>query len=389
MENIRDSFLVMITISLLAACNQSNSDYSNAVSDTDRLNELNSSAKLSVSDQNTLQLFNDKCMICHGLGTSEETAIAPPMVSVKRRYKMSYDTKEEFVAAMVNFTKNPKDEKVLMVKAHEKFKLMPKLLYDKADLEKIAGFIYENEIEKPEWFAAHFEKEHGNFKTIENANPEKPEVLLHNKCVICHQNSVLQTQPIAPLISDFATAYKKKYKTKEDFSKAIVHFVNNPQKENALLPESVEKYNLMPKLNYSEKTIKIIADYLYDSDIQNVDKQMKEISKSNIPAKNTPESVYNTKCKICHNVNVAQGEMLAPPMVNIRKKYNMIHKSKERFITAIVNFTQSPEQEKAIMFGALKQFELMPKLNYPENDLKMAAEYIYENEFEKPTWFKN
>lgn len=383
--------IILIIATLFAACSSNKNEQNTTTGNSDHLNNTEKTIQDIPVDKESLQLFNNKCMICHNTGTSEETSIAPPMVSVKRRYKMSYESKEEFVKAVVDYTNNPTDEHALMVKAKEKFNIMPKFMYDKADLEKIAAFIYDNEIEQPVWFKEHFKKEHGNFKTVENIKPENPEnseILLHNKCVICHQNSSLQTKPIAPLISEFSATYKEKYKPKEEFSKAIVHFVNKPNEENALLKESIAQYNLMPQLNYSENTIKIIADYLYGSDEKNIDQQMKKITKNNTPTENTPQSVYESKCKICHNINVAQGEMLAPPMVNIQRKYKMLHKTKEEFIAAVINFTSSPTQGKAVMFGALKQFEVMPKLNYHENDLKMAAEYIYDNQFEKPAWFK-
>lgn len=380
------SIILLITV-LFSACSTTNNEKTAYKNNPDSLKNADNPAQKLTSDKESSALFINKCLICHSVGNSEETAIAPPMVSVKRRYKMSFDSKEDFVQAVVSFTNNPTDEHVLMVKAKEKFNLMPKLMYDKADLEKIAAYIYGNEIEQPKWFDEHFKKEHGDFKTIENASLENPVVLLQNKCVICHQNSILQTKPIAPLISEFSEAYKKKYKTKEEFTKAIVHFVNEPKEENALLPDAVKKYNLMPRLNYSENTVKIIAGYLYGTN-NNIDKQMKKITKNSISKVNTPQSVYDTRCKICHNVNVAKSDMLAPPMVNIQRKYNMLHKTKEEFIAAVVNFTQLPTQGKVVMFGALKQFEVMPQLNYPEDDLKLAAEYIYDSQFEKPAWFK-
>ena len=101
------------------------------------------------------KLYTNQCMICHGVGTSEETAIAPPMASVKRRYLRDFDTKESFVEAVADFSENPTDDKAMMFNALEKFKVMPDLNYKKEDLVKIASYIYDTEIEMPAWHENH------------------------------------------------------------------------------------------------------------------------------------------------------------------------------------------------------------------------------------------
>ncbi len=349
-------------------------------------NELKSIKK--AKDNDIAGLYRQKCLICHDVGSSEANAIAPPMVSVKKRYKMSYDNKEDFVAAMVQFTENPKEDKVLMTKARDKFNIMPKLAYEKSDLEKIAAYIYDNELPKPAWFDEHFKKEHGNFKTVQTVGTKNPDVLLHNKCVICHQKSDLQTKQLAPLVSEFSKVYKEKYKTKEEFVKALTAFVMQPDKAKALMIDALNEYNLMPKMNYNEETVKAIATYLYDNTAENIAKNIAKITPELEPQKLTPENVYNSRCKICHDVDKPRNEMLAPPMINIKRKYSKVYPDKEAFINGIVNFTKDPSRDKAMMFGALKQFEVMPKLNYSEEELKLAAEYIYNTEFKKPEWFK-
>ncbi|MCF6241942.1 MAG: c-type cytochrome [Bacteroidales bacterium] len=379
---IKSLSLITLLFIFITACNQNNNtqNRSDNPSDTNQIVQYNK--------QDIEQLYRNKCLICHDLGTSEANAIAPPMVSVQRRYKMSYDKKEDFVKAMVAFTENPHEDKVLMTKAKEKFNIMPKLGYNQKDLEQIASYIFENELPQPAWYDEHFKKEHGSFKTVQNVGSNNPDVLLYNKCVICHQKSKLQTKQLAPLISEFTSVYKQKYKSKEDFVKAITNFVSQPQKDKALLSDAVNTYNLMPKMNYNVETIKAIASYLYDNSKENISKNIAKISPQLAPQEQNPESVYNSRCKICHDVDRPRNEMLAPPMVNIKKKYSRVYPNKEDFIKGIVNFTKEPELDKAMMFGALKQFELMPQLNYPENELKMAAEYIYNTEFKKPEWFK-
>lgn len=116
-----------------------------------------------------LKLLQQKCYACHSVATkSHDEIIAPPMIAVKTRYKVEYSTKEEFVNAFVEWTANPTKEKALMFGAVTKFNVMPKQEFDKNEIRKIAEYIYDNEIEKPDWFEAHFKVEHpegmGKFK---------------------------------------------------------------------------------------------------------------------------------------------------------------------------------------------------------------------------------
>jgi len=39
-----------------------------------------------------------------------------------------------------------------------------------------------------------------------------------------------------------------------------------------------------------------------------------------------------------------------------------------------------PKEENARIYGALQQFEVMPKQSFKEEDLKKTAAYIYDNE---------
>jgi len=384
---MRNFILLTIFFVFVSACNTSNSDTNKEQNDNASLPAENQPIA-ATTPTDAAQLYQQKCLICHDLGTSEENAIAPPMISVQRRYKMSYDNKEDFIKAMVAFTDNPTEDKVMMINAREQFNIMPKLAYDKKDLEKIAEYIYDNELPKPAWYDEHFKKEHGTFKTVKTVGTENPDVLLHNKCVICHQKSTGQLKPIAPLVSEFTSVYKEKYKNKEAFVNALTAFVSEPKKENALMNDAVKTYNLMPKLNYNKETIEAIATYLYDNKEENISKNIAKITPRLSPDPLTPEEVYNSRCKICHDVDRPRNEMLAPPMINIKKKYSRVYPDKEAFINGIVNFTKDPNLDKAMMFGALRQFEVMPQLNYSEEELKMAAEYIYNTEFKKPEWFK-
>lgn len=121
----------------------------------------NISKKLIVSDG--LLLMQQKCYACHSITSkSHDEIIAPPMVAVKRRYKMSYTNEAEFVEALTSWVMNPEEENALMRGAITNFNIMPKQPFDKDEINSIAQFIYSNTLETPEWFQQHFTDEHPN-----------------------------------------------------------------------------------------------------------------------------------------------------------------------------------------------------------------------------------
>ncbi|MFK5957892.1 MAG: hypothetical protein QM495_03365 [Lutibacter sp.] len=106
-------------------------------------------------------LLRNNCYACHSVTTkSHDEIIAPPMVAIKKRYKVSFKTKTEFTEAVVNWVLDPKKEHALMYGAVHKFKVMPKQPFDKIAVIKIAEYIFNNKLEKPDWFDSNFKEEH-------------------------------------------------------------------------------------------------------------------------------------------------------------------------------------------------------------------------------------
>jgi cytochrome c2 len=144
--------IVVILLVAFTSCNkQKNSeDFS-----------INSSTKSETKNEEALTLFKQKCYACHSVVTkSHNEIIAPPMIAVKKRYSMQFDNKKDFVNAVVSYANDPKAENSLMIGALNKFKVMPKQEFNEEDLKKIATYIYDNEIETPEWFESHFQQNH-------------------------------------------------------------------------------------------------------------------------------------------------------------------------------------------------------------------------------------
>ena len=81
---------------------------------------------------------------------------------------------------------------------------------------------------------------------------------------------------IAPPMMMVQEHYKPNYKTKEQFVQAIKAFVLNPQKKASLMPGAVRKFNLMPKLGYSNEDIELIVETLFDINFGAIPEKQKE-----------------------------------------------------------------------------------------------------------------
>lgn len=133
---------------LLIGCNQKKEDYKTVE------NKI-------IVDEHTegKKLMETHCYVCHSPNAPEgEGRIAPPMVAIKARYidKEGY-TKEEFMAAVKSFVENPTEDKALLYGAVRKHGLMPKQVFPEGSIEKIADFMFDYQIESPDWFKAHWQ----------------------------------------------------------------------------------------------------------------------------------------------------------------------------------------------------------------------------------------
>ncbi|WP_339663595.1 hypothetical protein [uncultured Polaribacter sp.] len=143
-------FLVILLIGFIS-CNAPKKNKENATSQSITKEEttLHKEADITTHPQSKgYKLMQQKCYICHlevPDPSKRDQMIAPPMLRVQEHYKPTYPHKEEFVKAIMAFTKNPSEEKTLMPGAVKKFNLMPKLPYDDAELQLIAETIYEHE----------------------------------------------------------------------------------------------------------------------------------------------------------------------------------------------------------------------------------------------------
>ena len=139
--------LQLLSLVILTSCNKSYDNLYNKIQDDH--------GELAISipqDHLGKELMQNNCYLCHNPKTSEESIIAPPMVLVKASYMENGISKNEFIDAMVSWVKNPNEESSKMPDAIKEYGLMPYQFYSENTLRQIADYMFDNEIEEPEWF---------------------------------------------------------------------------------------------------------------------------------------------------------------------------------------------------------------------------------------------
>ena len=108
------------------------------------------------------KMLSSYCYQCHDPRAEEANILAPPMIAVKNHYINENISREEFVADLVLWMGKPRLENSKMPDAIEKWGLMNHQIYPDSVIIGIAKYIYDNDIEQPEWYQKHHEEMHGN-----------------------------------------------------------------------------------------------------------------------------------------------------------------------------------------------------------------------------------
>lgn len=98
----------------------------------------------------------------------------------------------------------------------------------------------------------------------ENADVE---LLLKNRCLICHGVGDTHDELIAPPMRGVKMHYISEFPEKEDFIAAVIKWSSNPTVENSLMPGALEEFEVMADLNYDTADIALIAAYVYDNEM--------------------------------------------------------------------------------------------------------------------------
>jgi cytochrome c2 len=92
--------------------------------------------------------------------------------------------------------------------------------------------------------------------------------LMEANCYVCHSPSASHDDRIGPPMIAIKKHYLNQGITKDQFTEAMQAWIKNPNAEDAKMFGAVKRFGVMPKQSFPEKTIKQIADYMFDYDIE-------------------------------------------------------------------------------------------------------------------------
>ncbi|WP_179376317.1 c-type heme family protein [Winogradskyella wichelsiae] len=113
----------------------------------------------SVTEHPGKKMMEANCYVCHNSTATEADRIGPPMIAIKKHYIDSETSKEDFVASMQAWIKNPNADDAKMYGAVKRFGVMPKQAFTEKTIEQISDYMYDYNIDQPEWFEDHFNEE--------------------------------------------------------------------------------------------------------------------------------------------------------------------------------------------------------------------------------------
>ena len=93
---------------------------------------------------------------------------------------------------------------------------------------------------------------------------------------------------------------------------------------------------------------------------------------------NDGKALYGQLCASCHTPNASV--KIAPPIFAVVDHVRQAYPQREDFIAQIIEWVDEPKEEVALMPGAIRKFNLMPKLGYSQNDVKEIAEYLFDKD---------
>lgn len=226
--------------------------------------------------QKGFDILESNCFTCHSPQGSQADRIAPPMIAVKKHYIDEKTNKEEFVNDIVSFVLNPNEGSSKMPGAIEKFNLMPQLGYSKEQLTAVAEYLYETEIEQPEWFQKHYEEEHQKYTSQEKEVPaieQGQKLAMQTKSVLGKNlmgtikaegtDAALEFCNIEafPLIDSMSTFLNAKIKRVSDKPRNENHMANAEELEYILAAKNTLANNETVKGAIKEVDDKMIAYY--------------------------------------------------------------------------------------------------------------------------------
>lgn len=104
------------------------------------------------------------------------------------------------------------------------------------------------------------------------------------------------------------------------------------------------------------------------------------------------EKLFAKHCSACHGQSKDAADnytrRIAPPISGVIMHYKSVHKEKEDFIDAVVEWVDNPDADRTLMPGAIRHFKLMPKMDIPEEEVEQIAAYLFDDNIPIPEAYR-
>lgn len=230
------------------------------------------------------KLMENKCYVCHNPKLKENQLIAPPMVAIKEAYMT--DDEGQFIESFINFLSSPDKSKAKLPEAVKKYGLMPYQRYKNDDIKKIAKYMFNNQIEKPNWWEGDGESKEDKPEEFGDNYEEKglhfamttKQVLGQNLMGTIQQKGVLEALEFCnvqayPLTDSMASHHNAK----------ITRVSDQPRN---------------PNNRANEEDLKIIQQF--KKDIKNENDPSSVVVENNQKVAFYHPIITNDKCLLCH-----------------------------------------------------------------------------------------
>ncbi len=110
--------------------------------------------------------------------------------------------------------------------------------------------------------------ERAHYPAINSIQEHPGKKLMENNCYVCHNPKASEETMMAPPMIAVKMHYITEDTSKEEYIEDMVAWSKKPSEEKSKMPGAVKKFGLMPYQFFPEKTIREIADYMFDNAVE-------------------------------------------------------------------------------------------------------------------------
>ena len=191
--------------------------------------------------------------------------------------------------------------------------------------------------------------------------------LFEARCGACH---TLEPPPLnGPPARGIAMQYRRSYADRETAISNIIAFAQNPSAESALMPHAVDRFGLMPRMQFDPEELERIAAMIW------------AVPDANFPApepaapETADEIAFVRNCGACHRRQPPP--LNGPPATAIAFHYGTAYPEQPDFERAIRAFVANPVGTPSLLPDAVDVFGHMPLMQFPDQELAAAIRYLW------------